>query len=191
MNELMVGLTCGCGRMIFARRTDAGGVIACECGRAVPVPRLSRLRELAGADAYVTNPAEAIRKAQSEGHDPAGDHCLLCGSATPLFYTCNAICERSHMARSPDDSSSLVQWFFLPWFLNLLLYSRRGEVQADRRGHDVEVNFKLPVCGACAQTQGDVTRASVAKRIMARVPMYAELLEYYSGLKLKIQRPLS
>src|SRR3954449_9046146 len=76
MSDLLATLSCSCGRSVFARARDAGGRISCECGNNIAVPNLSQLRILAGADAFVTNPAELIRKLQAEGKNPAGDSCL-------------------------------------------------------------------------------------------------------------------
>ena len=95
--ELQVSLSCSCGRSVIARAKDAGGAVSCACGKLVAVPRLSELRTLSARDAYVTNPVEAIRKLQSEGANPAGERCLLCGSNAAVFYECHAICESSYI----------------------------------------------------------------------------------------------
>ncbi|HEX3601835.1 MAG TPA: hypothetical protein VHU84_16900 [Lacipirellulaceae bacterium] len=157
------------------------------------MPKLSELRTLAGVDAYVTNPAEAIRKARLEEKDPAGERCLLCSSAKPDFYHCVAICEQSHTKRNdtggPSDSTELLRWFFFPVIINILLAFRNTNPVIDRCGHDIEVNFLLPVCKQCTATIGNPTRPSVAKRLMIKVPLLAELLKYYPQLKLKITRP--
>jgi hypothetical protein len=193
LSELQVDLTCVCGRTVLARAKDAGGSIACGCGKSVAVPTLSQLRRLAGVDAYVTNPAEAIRKAQRQGINPAGDKCLICGSPTAVFYTCDAICETSQLKRVAGTESTdiprLLSFLILPWILSFLMWRRSQPAEAEIRGHDIEVTFSLPVCDPCATTTGNVTRPSVAKQIMANVPLYRELLEYYPNLTLRIERP--
>jgi hypothetical protein len=195
-NELQVSLSCGCGRLVIARAKDAGGAVSCACGKLVAVPRLSELRTRSGADAYVTNPVEAIRKLQSEGVNPAGERCLLCGSNTAVFYPCHAVCESSYVKKnSSEDSYSLPQIFlsilFLPriFFIPLMMLRSRDNEPSERRGHDIAVTFTLPVCDPCATTVGNVTRPKTAKRLMAKVPDLNELLTYYPRLELTVERP--
>lgn len=196
-NELQVPLSCGCGRSVVARAKDAGGEVSCTCGRQVAVPRLSELRTLAGADAYVTNPAEAIRKLQSQGINPAGNRCLLCGATSPTLYACHAVCESSLVKTSSSDDgfsfSKLLSIFLLPkLFFILYLMLRKNESQEpERRGHDVAVDFTLPVCGACLASAGGTLRPKMAKELMASVPTLADLLAYYPQLKLTIDRDTS
>src|SRR5262249_14326388 len=117
-NELQVDLKCLCGATVTARAKDAGGLLQCSCRRSVAVPNLSKLRTLAGTDAYVTNPADAIRKAQREGNDPAGDKCLVCGSSAAVFYNFRAVCESSHVkhgtGKESGDIPRLMSLLFLP-----------------------------------------------------------------------------
>ena len=197
-NELRISLSCSCGRSVIARSKDAGGSVACVCGKQIAVPRLSELRRLAGADAFVTNPAEAIRKLQSEGVNPAGERCLLCGSNAAVFYECHAVCESSYVKKSSSDNLySLPKLFlsilFLPriLFIPLMMLRDKDNEPSERRGHDVAVTFTLPVCDPCAATSGNVTRPHNARRLMARVPALAELLAYYPQLKLTVARPVS
>ena len=193
MTELQVSLPCVCGRNVTARTKDAGGSIRCTCGNVVSVPRLSELRTLIGADPYITNPVEEIRKLQAQGNDPAGKTCLICGSAAPVLYKCRAECESSHVKRTGGDDSygfaRILLFLFLPVLLALAIISRRRDRETfDRLGHDVEVSFNLPVCDPCSKTIGSVTRPAIAKKLMLQVPLYKELLEYYPRMKLRITR---
>ena len=76
------------------------------------------------------------------------------------------------------------------FFLYLLLRKESDE-GPERRGHDDAEEFTLPVCSACAATTGNVTRPKVAKQLMAKVPAFSELLEYYPQLKLTVERQVS
>jgi hypothetical protein len=188
-SELQVSLPCECGGSVTARARDAGGSIRCNCGRNVSVPRLSELRQLSGADPFITNPVEAIRKAQRAGIDPAGDKCLLCGVERPVFYELNAVCEQSHVKKSNSgDSGGLLRWFVLPFIANVLISLQKQDETIDRRGHDVEVTFRLPVCDLCTSTSGSPTRDSVARQLMLLVPAYKDLLDYYPRLVLSTKR---
>jgi len=185
-------MSCHCGRTIVARAKDAGGSITCKCGNAIQVPRLSELRQLAGADPFVTNPVETIRKLQAQGSEPAGKTCLLCGSSTPVFYVCNAQCESSHVKITGGDDMNIfirvLCVLFLPAVLAFALLLRgRAPKVAERRGHDVEVSFHLPVCRPCTGTLGKITPAR-ARKLMGKVPVLKELLEYYPRMKLRVTR---
>jgi hypothetical protein len=189
MTELQVRLPCECGNKVTVRAADAGGAVLCKCGRSVAVPRLSQLRVLAGADAYVTNPVGAIRKSQQEKSDLTEPRkCVLCGAIKPNLYQCTAICEQSHVKRGDDGTSSIWHWLLLPLVVNILMSFHRKPAYAESRGHDVDVTFILPVCDECELSNGKATRPSVAKKIMNEVPLYRELLAFYPNLTLRIER---
>jgi hypothetical protein len=153
---------------------------------------LSELRALAGKDAFVTNPTEAIKKLQRSGISPAGDKCLLCGATSPDLYRCHAVCESSHLQRvGTDDADSPMQmlWFLiLPKILFLPFVLRKKRTKTDRLGYDIEVDFHLPVCRPCASMNGDPAKTGVAKDLMKKVPLFAELIGYYPQLRLKVDR---
>jgi hypothetical protein len=188
MAELQVNLPCTCGMTVVARAADAGGAISCKCGHSVAVPNLSKLRTLAGGEAYVTNPVEAIRKAQRDGHSPARGKCLSCGSASSAVYLCTALCEESHVKQT-KELHYVLRWLLLPWIFNIFLWYRGDDAYGDRQGHDVEVAFDLPVCDSCLRTTGSVMRLDFAKQLMLTVPLYRELLAFYPNLTLEIVRP--
>jgi hypothetical protein len=160
----------------------------------VKVPRLSELRKLAGCDAFVTNPAEAIRKMQASGVDPAGERCLLCCSTAAEFYGCDAVCESSHVKRPSSNYDpvntvlTLISWRRKLSYL-FSLFSEQVDEEPERRGHDIQVSFTLPVCRACQATAGNVTRPKVAKRLMANVPVLAELMDFYPQLTVNVRAP--
>jgi hypothetical protein len=192
MSELRVSLTCDCGRPFSVGSGDAGNLLNCDCGRSISVPSLSKLRSLVGKDAYVTNPAETIRKIQSAGGNPAGERCVLCGSPSPVFYACYALCEATQLKRADDEPNemifSVIKYFVfgpLAW----LPVWRRGSKGAEVVGHEVQVTFTLPVCEPCARIDGNLKRPRLAKQLMANVPIYKELLAYYPQLTLTVEQP--
>jgi hypothetical protein len=192
MKEIRVALPCECGGSVIAQAGDAGSSIVCRCGRMVRAPRLSELRTLAGQDAFVTNPVEAIRKIQREGHSPAGKSCLVCGGKSPVQYRCDATCESSHLKGGQSDAPGVLGWltfFCMAFFLGIgFLFRRGGQSEGVVHGHDVGVTFDLPVCDACAATNGKPTRTAVAKNLMLQVPAYRDLLARYPDLKLSVRR---
>jgi hypothetical protein len=107
-------------------------------------------------------------------------------------YRCDAICESSHLKGATSDAAGILGWlifFCTSFFLGIGFLFRRGEeTQGIVHGHDVGVTFDLPICDACAATNGKPTRTAVAKNLMRQVPAYQQLLEHYPNLTLKIKR---
>lgn len=199
-NELQIELLCECGRPSIARAKDAGGAIHCECGRSVSVPSLSKLRTLAGHEAFVTNPAEAIEKAIRNGENPAGERCVMCGALNPRIYTCHATCETTYVKGQNRESNDMGRFFWFTavflvskllfltvWWTRIFGFSRQPN-EIEIRGHDVGASFPLPVCDSCSSSAGGVTRAKVAKQIMTKVPMYKAMLDHYPQLELRFER---
>jgi hypothetical protein len=192
MKSVEVELACECGWHVVARSGDAGDSIPCRCGRTVNVPNLGRLRMMAGQDAYVTNPAEAIAKLQRTGGSPAGNNCLLCGSHSPTLYRCDANCESSHVKGATEKNFSMIlSWLAfvsMAFFAGLAFLRQSKETQLEVRGHDVAVTFDIPLCDACLATAGSPERIKNAKRLMGLVPPYRELLTHYPDLVLKVKK---
>lgn len=201
--SLKVELLCECGRPTVARSKDAGSTIHCACGRSVSVPSLSRLRTLAGRDAFVTNPAEAIETAIRNGEKPAGDRCVMCGATDPSIYTCHATCETTCVKGGEHESNDMGRLFWLTavflvfkfllfafWWRGIFGFRRRSE-EFEIRGHDVGASFPLPVCDSCSSTAGGVTQVKVAKHVMSKVPMYKALLDHYPQLELRVEQSIS
>jgi hypothetical protein len=55
-------IDCDCGRQISVQASQAGTTIPCDCGATLRVPRLSRLRELAGQGAYESGTIDTIQR---------------------------------------------------------------------------------------------------------------------------------
>lgn len=79
----------------------------------------------------------------------------------------------------------------LPWGFLLALAARNRPEVPDRQGHDIAVDFTLPVCDPCALMHGSAVRSRIAKSLMLKVPPFKELLAYYPSLKLHVTRPSS
>jgi hypothetical protein len=76
----------------------------------------------------------------------------------------------------------------MAFFAGLALLRESKATQLEVRGHDVGVSFDLPVCDACAATNGKPTRPAVAKSLMKQVPAYRDLLAKYPDLTLSVKR---
>jgi hypothetical protein len=189
-NSVMV--PCSCGRSIEVEITQAGTRVHCGCGAQVQVPNLSALRNLAGKHAYASNPAEVIKRTLADGINPAGESCLCCKSPSPIRFVLHAQCESPIVRNRSNQADSclkviaeMVSLLFLPRLL-LILMTRNDPPyeEAEVAGYDVAVQFPLMVCERCVRSGQDPRRPSTAKKLMAKVPLYSELLAYYPDLHL-------
>jgi hypothetical protein len=63
-------VNCPCGERLAVKATIAGSTIQCACGRDVPVPRLSELRQAAGQGAFEAGIVDTIRRMIADGELP-------------------------------------------------------------------------------------------------------------------------
>ncbi len=186
-------LTCECGAKVDARFQDAGGQLDCGCGRVVKVPSLSKLRKLAGHDAYTTNAVEAIRKRLNQGQLPAGLNCLVCGAARCPQQNFVAICEATYRKGAdssagndiPSLMSKLLLVFAAPRLLALLLMRRNEDVAVQQFGRHTSVEISLPVCDSCVSAGHNTKSGKNARTLMRQVPLYDQLLTEFPNLELE------
>ena len=179
MNDLQVELPCECGAKIVAKSHNAGTAVSCQCGRFVSVPSLGRLRAMAGGEAYVTNPAEAIRKALNAGQRIAGEICLICKSPRPRNYLVEVVCERSFVKRGGGEESNSVPALLAQLFIPMAEFFRSRSRATEVRGHDIVLDVPIPVCQACVESGNNPLRPRKARRLMREVAAYKNLLDYY------------
>jgi hypothetical protein len=77
---------CECGDAVEVTAAQAGSDVACRCGRLVHVASLSRLREMAGQDAYEAGTIDTINRMIRDGDLPWGDTCAISGLPTTDSY---------------------------------------------------------------------------------------------------------
>lgn len=182
-SKIEVSIRCACGRSLIAHQGNAGTTISCDCGQDVVMPRLSKLRQLSGADAYATNPGDLIRSAVAKGQSPGSDACLSCGSSSAPLYRCFAQCEspvqRQRSSRPSGDIGSalikLVGFFVMP----ISIVVKRRESQGIVCGNEVRVDFSIRVCKSCRTNRGDPTKPHVLKKLLIRLREYRDLVDYY------------
>ncbi len=167
-------VTCACQRVIPVAAAQAGTEVACACGRAVKVPRLSQLRTATGKAAYKPTVIEAIERLTREGDLPFSETCALCGMPTSDSIELYAECERARY-RPP----SVVPWWllWLPWAPVIWLMSKFLPLPGETQGRDTGVTLPLRVC---KRDQGRLPRNQRKLRDLLRpVPIYEQLLEEY------------
>lgn len=162
---------CECGQQLKVSVTDAGTTKNCGCGRTVSIPRLSKLRETAGLDAYEFCPAQEINQAVADGAWPVSADCCQCGFGTDSIVQLQGICERSWTQDSDGDEVSLRQLasfaqvavlgvfglFFSFRRASSLVFGLYGETK--EFGRDVYFSAPFRLCDACQ-------RAAKSKRVM-------------------------
>src|SRR4051812_49946968 len=105
-------ITCECGKNHPVTEGQAGGRLACDCGRSVAVPALGELRRQAGLAAYRPSPVHLINHLRAAGDLLSGESCARCGVPTDQTVTAVADCERAWTERSDRSEGILVTVLF-------------------------------------------------------------------------------
>jgi hypothetical protein len=169
-------VTCSCRNVIPVTATQAGTEIACPCGRAVKVPRLSQLRLATGRDAYKSTAIEAIERFIASGELPYGDTCALCGMPTHDAAELYVECERTW-----QKTSEAVPWWLL-WFpgaLKVWLISKFLPLPTETLGRDTGVRIPLRVCQPDHGRLSRIRDQRKLRGLLHTVPIYQRLLEEY------------
>jgi hypothetical protein len=173
----------GCGRQIGVNAGMAGTEIVCQCGQTLRVPLLSDLRQMKGKGAYGEAPLAAIKRMLATKASLPGDFCVGCRRQTTEKLVCLAECENPQADRK-NPLRHLLAIFYTPIWLFFEYFHK------DRLMHGNEIMIHLPVtfCNQCRAATKDLSRAWALKKILQRVPVYAQLLEEYPRTKLTLAK---
>lgn len=194
MSSLQVAIACDCGKEIIANQGNAGTEVDCECGASTTIPRLSKIRELAGESAYATNSVDRLRVAISNGSLLTDEKCCFCSSLIGTRYSCTIVCEESYVHRAPETRSlniggiaiAAMMKMFLPFWI---LFSKKESTEhAEVRGNDVMIDFPVLICEACERIEGSPQRTSTARKAIRSMPECEELLSGYPKAKIKFEK---
>lgn len=163
-------VTCGCGKSVSVRSSDAGTTRRCECGRDVEVPSLHHLRLSAGEEAL--SPALRLQTKLGAGLLPGVCGCALCGCEPAPSVLVYLECEREQVG-GRGEKADLLAGCLLFGALWLVLAANRREPRV-RHGTDVFFYVPLPLCEAC---RADVSDPAVLVRALRTIPDYADLLD--------------
>ena len=148
---------CECGEQLDVSISDAGTTKSCDCGRAVSIPRLSKLREMAGLAAYEICPADEISRAVADGTWRLSDACSHCGAGTDSVAHLHGICEHA-WRESPNASNNeryrllfLARVILAGLFGRILFRLSQSNVDDTAKEHGRDVNFTAPfrLCDSC------------------------------------------
>jgi hypothetical protein len=155
------------------RASQAGMNVTCDCGALIPVPSLSKLRELSGIDPYESGTLDTIRRMIKIGELPEGDVCVFSGKPTGDVLDLLVTVPRVVVDRSGFAVQILLALLVSPFFL---LVPRRSEYTV--HGEDKELKIRTPLrISAASQTKVRKASQRKLKRMLRSVPIYAKLLE--------------
>jgi hypothetical protein len=170
---------CACGLPIKVTEAAADGSVRCLCGRDVPVPPLTELRERAGLPPYNIAPEVLVEHLLAAGELPPDDRCVECGTPTDGVVPVRVECERTFVRQSGGFSWKELLLF---WLLPIsIFFLQRREVR--EYGRDKIYRLPLPVCGGC---RGRLSGRTVRERLSA-VPVYEQLLDKFPDAKVTLE----
>jgi hypothetical protein len=173
---------CSCGRALAVQTTQAGTTIVCPCGAQVKVPSLSKLRELAGQNAYEVSTIDVIQGMLRRGELPTGGSCAVGGDPTEDVLDLYVEAERIY----PAGDRFVYAWLGVllsPILLLGLFQKPRPDV-----GRETIVPTPLRVAAAY-HPRGRRSGQKALKRWLRSVPIYAKLLEEYPRARVGIGTP--
>jgi hypothetical protein len=143
------------------------------------VPVLSRLRELAGQDAYETGPVDVIRNMLARGELPRLGRCAVSGAESKEIIELIVEAEQVH----PGSSDWPIA--FLGMFSPILLLAM---FQKPRPDVGRETTVETPLCVDAAYHRR-IRRAGQRslKRWLRTVPVYAQLLDAYPASRISVR----
>ena len=148
---------CECGQQLKVSASEAGTTKSCGCGCAVSIPRLSKLREMAGMAAYEICPADEINRAVADGTWNLADTCSHCSSGADSVAQLHGICEQA-WRESPNASNN--EQYRLLFLARVILAGLFGRIffrlspsneDDTAKEHGRDVNFTAPfrLCDSC------------------------------------------
>jgi hypothetical protein len=153
---------------------QAGMTARCDCGAEVPVPSLSRLRQLGGQDAYESGPLDTIRRMIQSGELPAGPTCALSRKPTDDVLELEIKLPQFHKNRDAGNSLVILALVAGIWgVLYHALFGRSAYLEDER-----SIAIQVPLRVAAAR-QSRVRAMSQRRlwRLLRTVPVYARLLD--------------
>ncbi len=169
-----LSVTCECGLKTQVTPTMCGNSVACDCGKAIQIPRLSELRRNAGLTPVMVGVADKLQAMLVDGLLPAEVDCVSCGSPTNLYLTCEIECERM-FAKKPSYASYFLQFLFAPvWILGA---TKREYDNPEVHGRELVVKTPIRICETCF-SKINLNRETCI-RFMLSNELYAKLLARY------------
>jgi hypothetical protein len=144
-------IRCSCNQAHEVSARQAGSGINCGCGRRVPVPPLSELRQLAGQTAYEVRTADRTGALVYSGELPRLGLCAACGLSTSDVRVLYVEREQAFIkGKTSSWGEALKDWgtvlgsiflFFSSWLF--LFWRSEEETPRTETGRDTVVQAPL------------------------------------------------
>lgn len=173
-------VSCDCGKPHTVTAGDAGAKLACPCGRAVTVPRLSELRRQQGLAPFDAPILEIQRMLEAHELPPAGGG-VRCGVAAERVAVLFAEC-----AKAPSHRRSVGRYMLLaiglmiPGVHTLLM----RELREQQPLYDVTIELPFMLCEHCRAETRD---KPAIKALLRHIPVYARLLDKYRSTRVTLR----
>jgi hypothetical protein len=161
-------LFCECGKQYLVTAPMAGTTFTCTCGKVVEVPNLSTLRASVG---YSANPEDYKLFRMIQNGDLPDERCVVCEEATSHVRQLHVTARLTY----PDEPREFLWSDSLSFLSQLMHFLSKDEVKSKP---DIVRQFDIPL-RICRQCNCDVLDASSLQKVVAREPIYAELLRRY------------
>jgi hypothetical protein len=174
---MQYSVPCGCGVDLSVKATEAGTVKVCRCGRSVQIPLLSKLRVLAGREAYEISIVDTIARRVREQTLPEGTICAHSGVSCTESHRFYIECEKPWFKGGRTKASLLVDivgFLFIPMYWLRLAMSE--PVQETGRHTVVEAPLRVRT-----EHLRHISRMSQKelRNLLSQVDDYRQLLEKY------------
>jgi hypothetical protein len=173
---------CPCGESIEVLASAAGGGVPCPaCGRGVPVPRLSQLREMANLGAYETSAIDTVARLVEEGRLPAGKSCMISGRPTLDWFEVEILCESPYVKKGRMNASFAALVLIVGW-LAILLRPRSGGDQYF--GRETRAKFPLRIDREHHAKLASWRSRRRLRSLLQSIPEAAQLFSEFQGAKI-------
>ncbi len=173
---------CKCGNNLKVTATQAGTDVPCSCGHVVSVPLLSRLRRMAGQEAFEAGTIDTINRMIRDGELPLGDTCAVSGLPTLDSYDLYVQCEFT-WTKGPGKGRFLFAALAVViapiWIICLLFGRALFDEQHRVLGRNRGVYTPLRVREEHHQQLRRTRSQTKLQRLLRTVPIYATLLDEY------------
>ncbi len=169
-----LSVTCECGVKTQVTPTMCGSSVACDCGKAIQIPRLSELRRNSGLTPVIVDVADKLQAMLVDGLLPTEVDCVSCGSPTNLYLACEIECERMFAKKSSYASYFLQFWLAPIW---ILAATKREYDNPEVHGRELVVKTPMRICETCF-SKINLNRETCIG-FMRTNELYAKLLSRY------------
>jgi hypothetical protein len=169
-------IQCPCGLTLTVSEAAAGRDARCACGRDVPVPPWTELRERAGLPRYHVSPEIMVEHILSTGELPFDEKCIRCEEETDRIVRVLTTCEKAWTKGEGTPLWAPILLGLVSWPLALWSLTRSARGEETTHGRNKIYSLPLRVCPPCLKTlrsQKDI------KLCLRAVPLYDELLDKF------------